>query len=125
MFNLENWFLKNIIQRTNHSVFLSQVSMMIKHRNLTWTNGVKLEATIGWTDEEEDELVELWKEKPCLYLIRSPDYADREKKSKALRDIIEHSKFLSFTYPLLYPFSSCLRPAPFNALVKDYSKASK
>ena len=72
------------------------------------------EATLEWTDEEEDELVELWEERPCLYLISSPEYGDWVKKSKAVRDIIEHSKFLSFTYPILNPSSFCLPPAPVN-----------
>ena len=56
------------------------------------------EATLKWTDEEEDELVELWEERPCLYLISSPEYADRVKKSKAAQ----------FKEILLNTPSSCL-----------------
>ena len=49
----------------------------------------EMESTIEWTNEEEEEPVELWQESPCLYLISSPEYADRVKKSIAVREIAD------------------------------------
>ena len=51
------------------------------------------EATLEWTNKKEDELVELWEERPCLYLISSPEYADRVKKSIAVREIADTLRF--------------------------------
>ena len=46
-------------------------------------------AGVRWTNEKEDELVELWQERPYLYLISSPEYADQVKKSIAVKEIAD------------------------------------
>ena len=38
-----------------------------------WYMASELESTLEWTNEKEDELVELWQERPCLYLISFPE----------------------------------------------------
>ena len=37
--------------------------------------------------EKEDQLVELWQERLCLYAVSSPAYADRVAKTAALAEI--------------------------------------
>ena len=38
----------------------------------------------SWTTDKADFLVDLWREKPCLYVISSPQYADRTAKAAAI-----------------------------------------
>ena len=40
-----------------------------------------------WTQQREDELVELWRERPCLSEIKSPECM--VKKSVAIKEIAE------------------------------------
>jgi hypothetical protein len=41
----------------------------------------------GWSKESEQILIEMWSERPCLFAISSPEYSNRDKKEKALREI--------------------------------------
>ena len=41
----------------------------------------------NWTIEKEDKLVDLWRERRCLFAVNSPDYSDRVKKISALAEI--------------------------------------
>ncbi|XP_065071000.1 uncharacterized protein LOC135695746 [Rhopilema esculentum] len=40
-----------------------------------------------WTASKEEQLVDLWQEKACLYMVTSPEYSDRNKKLAALNEI--------------------------------------
>ena len=80
-------FFKHKIQRTNHFVCISHVLRAIKHDHNNMAS--EMESTVEWTNEKEDELVELWQERPCLYLISSTEYADRVKKSIAVREVAD------------------------------------
>lgn len=42
---------------------------------------------VTWTIEEEEKLVEMWAERPCLYAIRTKEYSDRNKRQNAAREI--------------------------------------
>ena len=50
----------------------------------------ELEATLECINEKEDELVELWQERTCLFLISSLEYADLVKKSTTVRELQMH-----------------------------------
>ena len=40
-----------------------------------------------WSHDNEDALVEMYQERPCLYEINSPDYTDMTLKSAAITEI--------------------------------------
>ena len=54
-----------------------------------------------WMQEKEDLLVAAWQEKPCLYMISSLEYADRNKKQLALVEIAEEIGAAATGKPLL------------------------
>ena len=60
-----------------------------------------------WMQEKEDLLVAAWQERPCLYIISSPEYADRNKKQLALKEIADEigatGKLLLVTSELMVP----------------------
>ena len=42
-----------------------------------------------WVQEKEDLLTAAWQERPYLYIISSLEFADRNKKQLALKEIAE------------------------------------
>ena len=44
-------------------------------------------ADVEWNVPREDQLIELWEERPCLYDTSSRDYSIRQAKTKALEEI--------------------------------------
>ena len=41
----------------------------------------------AWSRESEQNLVEMWEERPCLFAIASPEHSDRALKERAVADI--------------------------------------
>ena len=42
---------------------------------------------VSWTLEEEEKLVEMWVERPCLYAVRTKEYSNRNKRQAAVKEI--------------------------------------
>ena len=40
-----------------------------------------------WTQDKEDTLVDMWRERPCLFAVSSPEYSDRNKRQVALEEM--------------------------------------
>ncbi len=47
----------------------------------------KMSKQVRWTVQQEEKLIELWREKECLYDVSSQLYHDRVKKEAAWREI--------------------------------------
>ncbi len=47
----------------------------------------KMSKQVSWTVQQEEKLIELWREKECLYDVSSQLYHDRVKKEAAWREI--------------------------------------
>ena len=43
-----------------------------------------------WRDELVQELIDLYRERPCLYDSKSKDYHNREMKKKCYEEMAEH-----------------------------------
>lgn len=44
---------------------------------------------VGWSLELEEQLIDLWEERPCLYDVSSKGYSNRNWKRKALDEMAE------------------------------------
>jgi hypothetical protein len=69
-----------------------------------------------WSVEREEQLIELWQERPCLCDIGSKDYANRMAKRKAIDEIADKLSTsgmeiaFNFMFALhLYSSSECFR----------------
>ena len=40
-----------------------------------------------WTEDKEDELIEMWRDRPCLFDVGSRGYSDRTAKTRAMEEI--------------------------------------
>ena len=61
------------------------ISRTSKKSKVGWPK--KQNASISWTDEQTDLLIDLWKAHPILYNVSDPHYHKREKRSEAIVDI--------------------------------------
>ena len=41
----------------------------------------------SWSERDEERLIEVWQEKPCLYISNLKAYSNRHRKRKALEEI--------------------------------------
>ena len=55
-----------------------------------------------WSQEKEQQLIELWQTKPCLYDCSSKGYANRNKKNLAHEDIASKLGTTGALYHILH-----------------------
>ena len=53
-----------------------------------------------WNSQLEDKLIDMWEEQECLYKVSANSYRDRDKKKKAIRQLMKLRRHLVF--PVCY-----------------------